>query len=79
MQDRHSHRDPQPMEPIALTLAVWLGLIVCVTGVIHMADRAAADAVMAQNAQAIRPAIIEAAQATEAMRATQLRLIAFGN
>ena len=41
-----------PLDPVALTLAVWLGLIACVTGVIRLSDNAAAQAALARNADA---------------------------
>ena len=48
-QPRSRERDePEPMDPIALTLAVWLGMIVGVTGLIRMSEHAAAQAALAQ-------------------------------
>ena len=38
-----------PMDAVALTLAVWLGLITCVTGVIRLSDNAAAQAALARG------------------------------
>ena len=42
--------EAEPMDPIALTLAVWLGLIVSVTGLVRLSENAAANAALAQAA-----------------------------
>ena len=46
----HDDDNTQPMCPIALTLAVWLGLIVSVTGLTRLSQNAAAQAALAQAA-----------------------------
>jgi hypothetical protein len=40
-----------PLDPIALTLALWLGLVVGVTGLMRLAENAAANAPRAQQDQ----------------------------
>jgi len=46
-----------PLDPIALTLALWLGLVVGVTGLIRLSENAAANAGRMQ-AQSQRPAMM---------------------
>lgn len=48
MNQQDNSEESQPMNPIALTLAVWLGLIVGVTGLARMSEQAAARAALAQ-------------------------------
>ena len=45
---RHSDKseEAQPLDPVAMTLAVWLGLIVGVTGFVRMSEHAAARAAL---------------------------------
>jgi len=55
MQDpRRDHRDGdnevKALDPIALTLAVWLGLVTCTMGLVKLADDAAAQATIARLA-----------------------------
>lgn len=71
MPDRQDGDDARPMDPVALTLAVWLGLIVGVTGMIRLSDNAAALSAMAQKLQ-------EAAPSAEAQNPFNPRLMAFG-
>jgi len=40
-----------PLDPIALTLALWLGLMVAVTGLIRLSENAAANAARIQQDQ----------------------------
>jgi hypothetical protein len=53
--DRNSKRraeaETAPLDPIALTLALWLGLVVGVTGLIRLSEAAAANAARMQNQQ----------------------------
>lgn len=44
-QDDHAGFDP-----IALTLAIWLGLVACVVGVARLSEAAASQAALAQSA-----------------------------
>ena len=48
--DRREADDAQPLDPIALTLAVWLGVIVIVTGLVRMSENASMQASLAQAA-----------------------------
>ena len=73
MNDRPDGNEPVPMDPVALTLAVWLGLIVGVTGLIRMSENAAAQAAIAQAGG--RP---EAQQSVDAGDPFSARLMAFG-
>jgi hypothetical protein len=56
---RRSKRKRQPEEesgsfdPIALTLALWLGLVVGVSGFVRLAQDAAADAALMQAHQTV--------------------------
>jgi len=52
---RHAETEAAPLDPIALTLALWLGLVVGVTGLIRLSESAAANAARTQEHQ-IRPA-----------------------
>ncbi len=74
MNDRHDGNEPVPMDPVALTLAVWLGLIVGVTGLVRMSENAAAQAAIAQAGG--RPP--EARQSVDAGDPFSARLMAFG-
>jgi hypothetical protein len=42
-----------PLDPIALTLALWLGMIVGVTGLIRLSESAAANAARAQDQRTV--------------------------
>ena len=68
-----------PLDPVPLTLAVWLGVIVCVTGVLRVSEDAAAQSAQAQAAHVARNQALDPAAATDDMRATQFRLVAFAN
>jgi hypothetical protein len=41
MSQRSSHAEAKPLNPAALSLALWLGLMVCALGVQRMAEQAA--------------------------------------
>jgi hypothetical protein len=50
----HNHKKPAetetvPLDPIALSLALWLGLVVGVTGLMRLSETAAANAARAQQ------------------------------
>jgi len=53
--DRNSKKraeaETAPLDPIALTLALWLGLVVGVTGLIRLSETAAANAARMQDQQ----------------------------
>ena len=36
--------EAKPLDPVALTIAVWLGVIVCTTALVRLFEQAAADA-----------------------------------
>ncbi len=79
---RGSRRKRQPkdeqgtLDPIALTLALWLGLVVGVSGLLRMANDAASDAAIAE-------AVAQNSPSTAGRTATDTspfnpRLMAFG-
>ena len=69
----HDTDEPQPMDPIALTLAVWLGIIVSVTGLMRLSQEAAVQAALAQPTTQT-----DLAQSQDETRPLPLRMIAFG-
>jgi len=46
---RAAESETAPLDPIALTLALWLGLVVGVTGLMRLSDNAAANAARTQD------------------------------
>ena len=54
---KRAEADVAPLDPVALTLAVWLGLVVGVTGLIRLSENAAANAARMQG-QPQRPAMM---------------------
>jgi hypothetical protein len=52
---KRTERETASVDPIALTLALWLGLVVGVTGLMRLSENAAANAVRMQQDQQ-RPA-----------------------
>jgi len=46
---KSSESETAPLDPIALTLALWLGLVVGVTGLIRLSENAAANAACMQQ------------------------------
>ena len=75
-RDRNAD-EGQPLDPIALTLAVWLGVIAGATGLVHMAQDAAARTALAQAVNA--PTASELAQRPqEPSPLFNTRLMAFG-
>ena len=40
-QRRHAEAEAAPLDPVALTLAVWLGVMVGVTGLVRLSESAA--------------------------------------
>ena len=65
--------ETQPIDPIALTLAVWLGLVVSVTGLMRLSENAANQAALAEMSM---PSGMAAA--SEESRSIDVRVIAFG-
>ncbi len=57
MRNDREQTDVKPMDPIALTLAVWLGLIAGVTELVRLSDRASSEAAArsAIQSDALRP------------------------
>ena len=44
LRDTNANDEPQPLDPVALTLAVWLGLVASVAGLVRLeADMPAPD------------------------------------
>ena len=66
--NRHSQDNTAGFDPVALTLAVWLGLIVSVTGMTRLSDAAQAQA-QAEAARAGAGAKRVLADAAPALRA----------
>jgi hypothetical protein len=71
MNDRWDAEDVAPVDPVALTLAVWLGLIVGVMALLRMSENAA---MQAAQAQANAPPGV----AAEMANPFSTRLMAFG-
>jgi len=46
---KQAEAEAAPLDPIALTLALWLGLVVGVTGLIRLSENAAANAALMRN------------------------------
>ena len=46
----HQERELAPLDPVALTLALWLGLLATVAGLTRLSDAAAAQAMLDQTA-----------------------------
>ncbi|HYZ61645.1 MAG TPA: hypothetical protein VE650_04265 [Acetobacteraceae bacterium] len=46
-----SENEAAPLDPVALTLALWLGIVVAVTGLIRLSETAAANAARAAQEQ----------------------------
>ena len=86
MSRHHGNEDGQGLDPIALTLAVWLGVITGTTGLIRMSHDAAAQTELAQaasQAQANRSGLQENGKAPVLQTAEPAglfdpRMIAFG-
>lgn len=58
MPRRHGNRSEEnaaPLDLVALTLALWLGVMVAVTGLVRLAESAAANARMAQLQRGAQP------------------------
>lgn len=65
---------PPPMDPVALTLAVWLGLVAGVTGLDRAMRQATRDAAFAQYTQSRNPLPL----VPEDVRTAMLRPAAYG-
>jgi hypothetical protein len=52
----------EPLDPVALTLAIWLGLVVGVTGLMRLSENAAANAARAQQDPQLRSAALTVAR-----------------
>jgi hypothetical protein len=48
MRGSNPHDDAKPLDPIALTLAVWLGVVASVTGLVRLGQDAADQAAITQ-------------------------------
>ena len=48
-QRNRTQSDAQPLDPVALTVALWLGVMVAITGVLRLSEIAAANASAAQD------------------------------
>jgi len=46
---KRTEAETAPLDPIALSLALWLGLVVGITGLIRLSDAAAENAMRAQQ------------------------------
>ncbi len=44
-------KEPGPLDAIALTLAIWLGVVVCMTGLSRLTQEAAIQAALAEAAE----------------------------
>jgi hypothetical protein len=52
---RQSQSEAKPLDPVALALALWLGLVVGVTGLMRLSDAASVAAMHAAIAQVHGP------------------------
>ena len=60
MRQREPEAEAKPLDPVALSLVLWLGAMVAALGVEHVAERAA---LVAQNApQAAAPSRLDPVQ-----------------
>ncbi len=73
MHDSKKRDEDAPVDPIALTLAVWLGLIVGVNGLVRLSERAEFQASVAQAG-----AKTSNRQSVEVSNPFSARLMAFG-
>ena len=55
MSKRSSHAEAKPLHPVALSLALWLGLMVCTLGVQRMAEQAVDHQAQQGTANSIQP------------------------
>ncbi len=69
---RQPEEDRDSLDPIAVTLAIWLGFVVGVSGITRLAQDAAADAALVQAGQTA------AAHPAEETSPFNPRLMAFG-
>ena len=76
MAEHRGDEEGHGFDPIALTLAIWLGMIVGVTGLIRVSQDAAAQTALAQAAAG--QSVAGTAKAMEPAGLFNPRLMAFG-
>ena len=63
MSQRPPHaEEAKPLDPIALSLALWLGLMVCALGVQHLAEQATDQAAQQEAAGSVQPSVAQPVQ-----------------
>ena len=64
MSQRSPHaEEAKPLDPVAVSLVLWLGLMVCALGVQRAAERAAEQTAQQDAVHSIQPSTVQPMQA----------------